>query len=61
MTILKLPGESLVANCGEGGFIEIWTSSIDGPLKHKQLIGTPAQSLWSITFLENGDLAVGAK
>lgn len=50
-----------MANSGEGGFLEIWDLNIDGSLTHKQLIRTPAQSLWSLTFLKNDDIAVGAK
>lgn len=50
-----------MANSGEGGFLEIWNVNDDGSLIHKQLIRTPAQSLWSLTFLKNGDIAVGAE
>lgn len=53
-------GQNLIANSGEGGFLELWKMDDDGLLSHKQLIRTPAQSLWSIVFLKNGDLAVGA-
>ncbi|VDO43259.1 unnamed protein product [Onchocerca flexuosa] len=49
-----------MANSGEGGFLEIWDVNDDGSLTHKQLIRTPAQSLWSLTFLRNSDIAVGA-
>lgn len=54
-------GQNLIANSGEGGFLELWKMDDDGSLSHKQLIRTPAQSLWSIVFLKNGDLAVGAE
>lgn len=50
-----------MANSGEGGFLEIWDVNDDGSLTHKQLIRTPAQSLWSLTFLRNNDIAVGAE
>ncbi|CAG9534252.1 unnamed protein product [Cercopithifilaria johnstoni] len=56
----NVSGNNLMANSGEGGFLEIWDVSDDGSLTHKQLIRTPAQSLWSLTFLKNGDIAVGA-
>ncbi|VIO94008.1 WD domain containing protein [Brugia malayi] len=56
----NISGHNLLANSGEGGFLEIWDVSDDGSLTHKQLIRTPAQSLWSLTFLKNNDIAVGA-
>uniref|UniRef100_A0A8R1XTE8 Phospholipase A-2-activating protein n=1 Tax=Onchocerca volvulus TaxID=6282 RepID=A0A8R1XTE8_ONCVO len=56
----NIKGHSLMANSGEGGFLEIWDVNDDGSLTHKQLIRTPAQSLWSLTFLRNNDIAVGA-
>uniref|UniRef100_A0A915Q0D1 Phospholipase A-2-activating protein n=1 Tax=Setaria digitata TaxID=48799 RepID=A0A915Q0D1_9BILA len=56
----NIAGRNLVANSGEGGFLEIWDMNEDGLLTHKQLIRTPAQSLWSLIFLKNGDIAVGA-
>uniref|UniRef100_A0A0R3RH49 PFU domain-containing protein n=1 Tax=Elaeophora elaphi TaxID=1147741 RepID=A0A0R3RH49_9BILA len=56
----SVSGHNLVANSGEGGFLEIWGVNDDGSLTHKQLIRTPAQSLWSLTFLKNDDIAVGA-
>ncbi|VBB33555.1 unnamed protein product, partial [Acanthocheilonema viteae] len=56
----NISGHNLIANSGEGGFLEIWDVNDDGSLTHKQLIRTPAQSLWSLTFLKNDDIAVGA-
>ncbi|MCP9261252.1 Phospholipase A-2-activating protein [Dirofilaria immitis] len=56
----NVSGCRLMANSGEGGFLEIWNVNDDGSLTHRQLIRTPAQSLWSLTFLKNNDIAVGA-
>ncbi|EJD73820.1 WD domain-containing protein [Loa loa] len=60
LTHANISGHNLMANSGEGGFLEIWGLNDDGSLTHKQLIRTPAQSLWSLTFLKNGDIVVGA-
>ncbi|VDN08021.1 unnamed protein product [Thelazia callipaeda] len=60
LTSANMSGRNLVANVGESGFLEIWDVSENGSLHHKQLIKTPAQSLWSVAFLKNSDIAVGA-
>uniref|UniRef100_A0A914ZZ52 PFU domain-containing protein n=1 Tax=Parascaris univalens TaxID=6257 RepID=A0A914ZZ52_PARUN len=59
MTVVGSGRERMLANCGESGFVELWAVDSEYQLFHSQFLRTPAQSVWSIVALSNGDIAAG--
>jgi len=59
---MTLIDSSTLATSSEGGIIELWTiDATNKQLTARQHIFTPAETLWSIVALDNGDIAVGAR
>ncbi len=53
-------GEEFIVNSTEKGYLEVWKLDANS-LEPSQLIRTPTTSLWSLTSIKNGDIAVAGR
>ena len=54
-----MPGNSEFVSCGEDRSLRLW--KLDSPDECQQTVFLPAQSIWSVKVMENGDIVTGSR
>lgn len=59
LRLSKVPNSPIFASCGEDRSLRVW--NLERKEECIQTIHLPAQSVWSVTFMKNGDIVSGSR
>lgn len=54
-----MPGGADFVSCGEDRSVRVW--SLNSPDECQQTVFLPAQSVWAVKVMENGDIVTGSR
>lgn len=54
-----MPGSSDFVSCGEDRSLRVW--KLDEPNECQQTVFLPAQSIWTVAVMNNGDVVTGSR